>query len=91
MNSQESINGSESVSIEDIRQYITKQEKTMASLINSASNLVKPMNKLANAFSELKEGFLALGHMDIKDARNEESYLTTHHLQLFASTLSKVN
>ena len=76
--------------MEDIREYIAKQEKCMSAMITAASTLVKPTNKLANALSDLKDGFICLGHLDIDDAKNEEAYHSNKYLDVIVSTLAKV-
>lgn len=78
------------LSVEEIREYISKQEKCMTAMVSAASTLVKPTSKLAGALSDLKEGFLCLGHLDIDDAKIEESYHSNQYLAVIISTLAKV-
>ena len=62
----------------------------MTAMVSAASTLVKPTSKLAGALSDLKEGFMCLGHLDIDDAKNEEAFHSNQYLEVIVSTLAKV-
>ena len=63
----------------------------MTAMVSAASTLVKPTSKLASALSDLKEGFMCLGHLDIDDAKNEEAFHSNQYLEVIVSTLAKVH
>lgn len=80
--------GDDGKAIEDMRQYLAKQERLMSSMITTVTLLSKPFTKLHNALSHLKDSFVSLGHVDInqKDSNGQR----TVDYDLIVRALSRV-